>query len=98
MLGAIGILCLVLGFVVPVLPTLAALILGLVGADSAKRHGTGTGLVLSRIAWIGAAVLLAIGLGPLIAALLFAWPMLDSFWQYVMSVANEQAGRTALLG
>ncbi|HHY48478.1 MAG TPA: hypothetical protein GYA10_01840, partial [Alphaproteobacteria bacterium] len=37
MLGTIGILCLVLGFVIPVLPTIVAFIVGLVGADSAKR-------------------------------------------------------------
>lgn len=97
MLGGIGILCLVLGFVVPVLPTIAALILGLIGANSAKRHGNETGLVLSRISWIGAVVLFAVGIGLLIAAVLFAWPMLDLFWQYVMSVANEQAGQTAFL-
>ncbi|HEV7719254.1 MAG TPA: hypothetical protein VGO70_09805 [Arsenicitalea sp.] len=62
MLGWIGIGCLLLGFVIPILPTIAAFILGMIGADSAKRSGDRAGLLLSRIAWVGALVILVIGL------------------------------------
>jgi hypothetical protein len=68
-LGWLGIGCLVLSFVIPILPTIGAFVLGLIGANAAKRAGNGQGLVLSRIAWIGAVlqvmtvlVLLALGL------------------------------------
>ena len=61
MLGGIGILCLAIGFFIPLLPTIAALVLGLMGAESAKRAGDHNALVLSRIAWIGAVVVLVIG-------------------------------------
>jgi hypothetical protein len=60
-LGGIGILCLAIGFFIPLLPTIAALVLGLMGAESAKRAGDHNALVLSRIAWIGAVVVLVIG-------------------------------------
>jgi hypothetical protein len=62
LLGWIGIGCLLLGFVIPILPTIAAFILGMIGADSAKRNGDRAGLLLSRIAWVGAMVILVIGL------------------------------------
>lgn len=90
-LGIVGIACLVLGFVIPVLPTIAAFILGLVGADSAKRHGNDTGLVLSRISWIGALALLIIGAALLVFAMAFAWPLLDMMWQMLLQAANEEA-------
>ena len=44
-LGIIGILCLALGFAIPILPTIAAFVLGLIGASSAKRHDNSTGLI-----------------------------------------------------
>jgi hypothetical protein len=70
-LGGIAIGCLALGFVVPLLPTIAALILGIIGAGRARTEGDETGLVLSRIGWIGAAVFLALGVLLLLSALLF---------------------------
>ncbi|MBL8530277.1 MAG: hypothetical protein JNK94_00950 [Hyphomonadaceae bacterium] len=60
-LGAIAVGCLALGFIIPVLPTVAAFILGAVGAAQAQQEKDDTALLLSRIAWIGALVLLAIG-------------------------------------
>lgn len=61
-MGAIGCVCLVLGFVIPFIPTIAAFVLGVIGAGQAKAAGNDdTGLVLSRISWIGALTLLVIG-------------------------------------
>jgi hypothetical protein len=60
LLGALGIACLALNFVFPVLPLVLALILGLVGASSARTFRNRSGLVLSRIAWIGAVLLLVL--------------------------------------
>jgi hypothetical protein len=84
LLGGIGIACLFLGFVIPLVPVIAALVLGLIGADIAKRHEDGTGLVLSRIAWIGAVVILVlavvligVGLNFLVSSLL---PMMQAFF------------------
>ncbi len=60
-LGAIGCVCLVLGFIIPLLPTVAAFVLGVIGAGQARETSDETGLLLSRISWIGALVLLVIG-------------------------------------
>ncbi|MBL8551054.1 MAG: hypothetical protein JNJ73_13795 [Hyphomonadaceae bacterium] len=70
-LGGIAIGCLALGFLIPLVPTIAALILGLIGARRAQEDNDETGLVLSRIGWIGAVVLLGLGLILLFGALLF---------------------------
>lgn len=69
-LGSIGCACLVLSFIIPILPTVAAFVLGVIGAGQARETGDETGLLLSRISWIGALVLLVIGflfLGALLA-------------------------------
>jgi len=71
MLGAIGTACLALGFLVPVLPTIAAFVLGVIGAGRAQIERDQTGLVLSRISWIGALVLLGLGVLVLIIAIAF---------------------------
>jgi hypothetical protein len=60
-LGWIGVACLVVGFIIPFLPTVAAFVLGVVGASQAQRDGDDTALLLNRIAWIGALVLLILG-------------------------------------
>lgn len=60
-LGSIGCVCLALGFIIPLLPTIAAFVLGVIGAGQARETGDETGLLLSRISWIGALVLLVIG-------------------------------------
>lgn len=96
-LGIIGIVCLVLSFVVPVLPTIAAFVLGLVGADSAKRHNNANGLVLSRISWIGAVVMTAVGVLVIAALAIFAWPLLEIIFAYVFWAANNPQNTTALL-
>lgn len=62
LLGGLGLGSLALGFVIPVIPTIAAFVLGLIGADDAKRHKNATGLLLSRIAWIGALALMLVGI------------------------------------
>ena len=81
-LGWIGVACLILGFILPIiLPTIAAMILGLIGADTAKRHNDSTGLVVSRIAWIGAVVTMALGVLLIVLALAFAWPFLAALFQ-----------------
>jgi hypothetical protein len=61
-LGWLGVGCLALSFFIPILPTVGAFIFGLIGANAAKRAGNGNGLVLSRIAWIGAVLLVTAGL------------------------------------
>lgn len=60
-MGAIGCGCLALGFLIPLIPTIAAFVLGVIGAGQARASGDETGLLLSRISWIGALVLLIIG-------------------------------------
>lgn len=70
-LGAIGVGCLVLGFVVPLLPTIAAFVLGAIGASQAQAERDDTALLLSRIAWIGALVLLAVGVLAMLAVFAF---------------------------
>ncbi|MGE0046673.1 MAG: hypothetical protein AB7J28_07665 [Hyphomonadaceae bacterium] len=70
-LGAVALGCLVLGFVIPILPTIAALVLGIVGAGRAKEERDETGLTLSRIAWIAATVLLVLFVMIAIIAALF---------------------------
>jgi hypothetical protein len=59
-LGAIAVGCLALGFIIPLVPTIAAFVLGVIGAGQARAEADETALLLSRIAWIGALVLLAI--------------------------------------
>jgi hypothetical protein len=66
-LGLIGVVCLVLGFVIPFIPTIAAFVLGVIGAGQARAEQDESALVLSRIAWIGAAVLLTIGIIAMLA-------------------------------
>lgn len=53
--------CLALGFVIPLIPTVIAFVLGVIGAGQARAGGEETPLLLSRIAWIGALVWLMIG-------------------------------------
>lgn len=67
MLGIIGVVCLVVGFIIPFLPTIAAFVLGVIGASQARTEHDDQALVLSRIAWIGAAVLLGIGIIAMLA-------------------------------
>lgn len=60
-MGAIGCFCLVLGIMIWYIPTIVAFVLGVIGAAQAKKAGDDEiGLLLSRIAWIGALVLLVI--------------------------------------
>lgn len=97
LLGWIGIACLIVGFVLPIiLPTIAALILGLIGADSAKRHNDSTGLVLSRIAWIGAIATFAVGILVLLFAFAFIWPFFAAIWEAAMEAERTGNGTNAL--
>ncbi len=70
-LGIIGLVCLAVGFVIPLIPTIAAFVLGVVGAGQARAENDETGLVLSRISWIGALVLLAISVLAVLAIIAF---------------------------
>jgi hypothetical protein len=70
-LGIIGVVCLVVGFIIPLIPTIAAFVLGVVGAGQARTEGDETGLLLSRISWIGALVLLAVGFLAVLAVIAF---------------------------
>ena len=70
-LGAVALGCLALGFIIPLVPTIAAFVLGVVGAGQAQSEGDETALLLSRIAWIGALVLLLIGFLAILAVIGF---------------------------
>lgn len=70
-LGWIAIACLIVGFIIPFLPTIAAFVLGAIGAGQAKQEGDDTALLLSRIAWIAALVLLVLGVLAVLALLAF---------------------------
>lgn len=70
-LGAISVGCLALGFIIPLLPTVAAFVLGVIGASQARTENDETALVLSRIGWIGGLVVLA--LGALVVMAVFAF-------------------------
>jgi hypothetical protein len=80
-LGWVGIGCLVLGFIIPLIPTIAAFVLGVVGANQAKQDGDDTALLLTRISWIGALVLLVIGFLAILAVIAFVGTLgLTSIW------------------
>lgn len=80
-LGGIGIACLLLGFIIPLIPTIAAFVLGLIGAGQAQAEGDETALLLSRISWIGALVLLAIGFLAVLAVIAFVGTIgISSLW------------------
>jgi hypothetical protein len=97
-LGIIGILFLVLAFIVPVLPAFISLVFGLIGAGSAKRYGNETGLVLSRIAWIGSVVVLVLAVVMVALLGVFAWPFLEIMINYIQNVMMEETARqTAML-
>lgn len=70
-LSIIALVCLALGLVFPVLPTVAALVLGAMGARQARQTNEDSALVLGRIAWIGAVVMLALGVLMLLAVFSF---------------------------
>ncbi len=70
-LAAVALGCLALGFIVPLLPTIAAFVLGVIAASQAQSEGDETALTMSRIAWIGALVLLAIGFLAILAVIFF---------------------------
>jgi hypothetical protein len=72
LLGAFSVGCLAFGFVIPLFPTIAAFVLGVIGAARAKLDGDETGLLLSRIGWIGALVYLGIGVIVLLGLAIFA--------------------------
>jgi hypothetical protein len=70
-LSIVALGCLALGFIIPLLPTIAAFVLGVVGASQAQSEGDETALLMARIAWIGALVLLLIGFLAILAVIAF---------------------------
>lgn len=86
-IGAISVGCLALGFIIPLIPTIASLILGLLGAAQAKQAGDENGLLLSRIGWIGSAVMLSVGFllvlvfGAFLLQLFAAWAAFSG-WEW----------------
>lgn len=70
-LSIVALVCLVLGFLIPVLPTIAAFVLGVIAAGQAKQEGDENALLMARIAWIAALVLLAIGMLAVLALFAF---------------------------
>lgn len=83
-LGWVGIACLALGLVIPLLPTIAAFILGLIGAGVAKRYNNATGLMLGRIAWIGAVALTLFALVMLVLGLSFLATIMGPLFNEMM--------------
>lgn len=80
-LGWVGIGCLVLGFIIPLIPTIIAFVLGVIGAGQARADGDDTALLLSRISWIGALVLLIVGFLAILAVIAFVGTLgLASIW------------------
>jgi hypothetical protein len=70
-LGIIGVVCLVVSFIIPLIPTIAAFVLGVIGAGQAVQERDDTALLLSRISWIGALILLSIGILAVLAVIAF---------------------------
>jgi hypothetical protein len=60
-LGWISVACLALGFLIPLIPHIAAFVLGVIGAAQARTENDDTALMLSRIGWIGSLVMMVIG-------------------------------------
>ncbi|MEQ1818424.1 MAG: hypothetical protein ABL871_07410 [Terricaulis sp.] len=80
-LGIIGIICLVVSFLIPLLPTIAAFVLGVIAAKQAKEESDDTSLLLGRISWIGAVVMLGIGFLAMLAIIAFVGTMgLAGMW------------------
>lgn len=61
-LAGIAVGCLALGFIIPIVPTIIAFVLGVIAAAQARPEREETALLLARIAWIGALVMLCLGL------------------------------------
>lgn len=61
-MSAIALGCLALGFVVPLFPTIAAFVLGAIAASQAQTERDDNALLMARIAWIGALVMLGVGI------------------------------------
>lgn len=74
-LGIIGVICLVVSFVIPLIPTIVAFVLGVIGAGQAQQDRDDTALLLSRISWIGAVVMLGLGLLIVLSILAFVGTM-----------------------
>lgn len=70
-LGIIGVVCLVVSFIVPLIPTIAAFVLGVIAAGQAQQERDDTSLLLARISWIGAVVMLGLGVLILLSVLAF---------------------------
>lgn len=70
-LGIIGVICLVVSFVIPLIPTIAAFVLGVIAAGQAQQERDDTSLLLGRIAWIGAVVMLGLGVLIMLSVLAF---------------------------
>jgi len=70
-LGAVALGCLALGFIIPLIPTIAAFVLGVIGANQAQAQRDDTALTMSRVAWIGSLVMLIVGLLAVMAVIAF---------------------------
>jgi hypothetical protein len=85
-MGVIALVCLALGFIIPLLPTVAAFVLGVIGAAQAKVDGDDSALIMSRIAWITALVLLLLGAITLLALFTFLGTMgMTAMWHDAVS-------------
>jgi hypothetical protein len=80
-LGWISVACLVLGFVIPLIPHIAAFVLGVIGAGQARAENDETALLLSRVGWIGSLVMMVIGFLAVMAIfMLLGAGFFSAFW------------------
>ena len=70
-LSAFALGSLALGFIIPLLPTIAAYVLGVIAAGQAQTERDESALLMARIAWIGALVMLIVGFLAILAVILF---------------------------
>lgn len=81
-LAGIAVGCLALGFIIPIVPTIIAFVLGVIAAAQARPEREETALLLARIAWIGALVMLGLGLLLVLGVIaLFGTLGLAGIWQ-----------------
>lgn len=70
-LSAFALGSLALGFIIPLLPTIAAFVLGVIAAGQAQAERDESALLMARISWIGALVMMILGFLAILAVILF---------------------------
>ena len=79
-MSAVACGCLALGFIIPLVPTVIAFVLGVIGAHRALQDKDETALLLSRLAWIGALVMLGVAAVAVLGLALFFGGLAGFAW------------------